>query len=82
MRINLALYRANIPRVRTLVASHSHKMTQSQLASLITQATGMPLIASCYLLAGVMNRKDSDLEETIDRLIEFYNYSGVDNADI
>lgn len=82
MRIDLAQYKLCIPNVRRIIKQYEGKRNQSQMSSIVSQATSMPMLAACYYVIGIMNKEDEGIQATIKGLIDFYNYTGVDNREI
>lgn len=76
MNINLRLYKAVIPSIRSIVENNPW-YSDAQLVSVCSVATGAPVVACAYYLAHIKGMT-SEIQNSIDSLIEFYRIKEVE----
>lgn len=79
MSLDLRLYRAVIPGLKNIIASHQSSK-KSEIASIAAIATNAPIVVCCYYI-GFITGFDDELNSTINNLVSFYRYDKIEGID-
>ena len=75
MDIQLGIYRNNIQLINTMLVLNDN-LLDNNILSLMSIATGCPLIAVCYFLKEIVGETEF-LNERIERFKKFYDYGEI-----
>lgn len=79
MNLDLRLYKATIPGIRNIIASHPSSK-KSEIASIAAIATNAPIVVCCYYIGFIMGF-DEELNNTINSLVSFYKYDIIEGIE-
>jgi len=79
MKIDLMVYRANLPALRAYQKANA-TLSLSDLITNFSVSTHVPLIVCAFYIAKIKGM-DEEMKQTIDRIMQFYKYDEIVNIE-
>jgi len=79
MKIDLMAYRMNLPALRAYQKANAN-LSLSDLITNFSVSTHIPLIVCAFYVAKIKGM-DEEMQEMINRLMQFYKYDEIVNVD-